>query len=94
VRRCGWRDFQNLALSVGNLIGSNILDVLLPIGIAAVIVPISFDPGLLRFDLVSLLMLSLLVLGMLLKSRGIRRPQALLILLCYLGYLLSFTQRL
>jgi len=31
---------------------------------------------------------------MLLKPRGIRRPQALLILLCYLGYLLSFTQRL
>lgn len=83
-----------MALSVGNLIGSNILDVLLPIGIAAVIVPISFDPGLLRFDLVALLLLSLVVLGMLLKPRGIRRPQALLILLCYLGYLLSFTQRL
>lgn len=83
-----------MALSVGNLIGSNILDVLLPVGIAAVLVPIPFDPILLKLDLVALLLLSLLVLGLLLGQQGIRRPQALLILLCYLVYLLSFVLRL
>jgi cation:H+ antiporter len=81
-------------LSVGNLIGSNILDVLLPIGLAAVLVPISFAPDLLRLDLLALFILSVLVLGLLLRRQGIRRPQALLILLGYLGYLFSFTLRL
>ena len=83
-----------MAMSVGNLIGSNILDILLPVGMAAVVVPIPFAADLLTLDLLVLLILSLLVLGLLLLSRGIRRPQALLILLCYLGYLLSFTHRL
>lgn len=79
---------SRIALSVGNLMGSNILDVLLPIGTAALLTPLHFDAALLGFDLPLLLALSLLVLGFLLTQRGIRRVQALVLLGCYLGYIL------
>lgn len=82
-----------MALSVGNLIGSNVLDVLLPIGLAAVLTPISFAPSLLFIDWLVLLGLTLLVLGLLRTTRGIRRPQAIVIGICYLAYLLSFAWR-
>ncbi len=76
-----------MGLSVGNLLGSNILDVLLPIGAAAIVVPIRFAENLLRFDLPALVALSLLVLGCLMLGRGVRRPQAVLLLLSYGAYL-------
>ncbi len=80
-----------IGLSVGNLIGSNILDTLLPIGIAAAIVPIEFAPSLLEFDMLVLLTMTLVALGFLYRSRGVRRPQAIVVLGIYLGYLTSKT---
>ena len=84
---------SRMGLSVGNLIGSNILDVLLPIGIAALITPLSFARELLTFDLPVLFALSLLILVLLLLPGGIRRPQALLVLLLYGGYIVTITVR-
>jgi cation:H+ antiporter len=75
-----------MGLTVGNLIGSNILDVLLPIGLAAVIVPIRFAAELLTFDLPVLAALSLTALLFLLRW-GIRRVQGALLLLAYGAYL-------
>lgn len=82
---------SRMGLSVGNLIGSNILDVLLPIGIAALITPLSFAPELLTFDLPVLFALSLLILVLLLLPGGIRRPQALVLLLLYGSYIVTIT---
>lgn len=78
---------KRVALSVGNLIGSNILDTLLPIGIAAAIVPFDFPVALLRFDLPALLGITVLVLVLLIPRRGIRWPQALVVLAGYGAYL-------
>lgn len=73
-------------MSVGNIIGSNILDTLLPIGIAAVISGVTFGRDLLMFDLPYIFILSLVVLGFFYKKRGIARPQALVILSIYGAY--------
>lgn len=78
-----------MGLSVGNLLGSNILDILVPIGLAAIIVPIGFKPALLSYDLPILFGLTILVLVFLLLSWGIRRPQAVIILACYVAYVTS-----
>ena len=87
--------FRNrIALSVGNLIGSNILDTLVPIGLAAMIVPLSFDPSLLAFDLPMLLGLTLLVLVLLYLRSGVRWPQAAVVLAAYLSYLVTITRAL
>lgn len=71
-------------LSVGNIIGSNILDTLVPIGIAAVIAPLRFDRGLLFFDLPYIFALTIVVLVFFVKIRGLQKSEASLILAFYL----------
>ena len=73
-------------LSVGNIIGSNILDTLLPIGLAAVISQVSVERGFVTFDIPYIFMLTTLVLGLFVVRRGIWRPEGLLILATYAGY--------
>ncbi len=75
-------------LSVGNIIGSNIYDALVPIGAAAVIVPMRFESGLLWFDLPLLLGLSVLVLIFFRRKRGLQNPEAAVLLLAYAAYLM------
>ena len=74
-------------LSVGNLVGSNVLDTLLVPGIAAVISPIVVPAAILWVDLPVLLISTLLVLLFLYVSRrGLRGPEAAVLLLIYIGY--------
>jgi cation:H+ antiporter len=71
------------SLSVGNLIGSNIFDTLVPIGVGALIMPIAFDSGLLRFELPYLFVLSLLVLFFFVRNRGVHRRESAVVLAAY-----------
>ena len=74
-------------LSVGNLVGSNVLDTLLVPGIAAVISPIVVPAAILWVDLPVLLVTTLLVLLFLyVTRRGVRGPEAAVLLLIYIGY--------
>jgi cation:H+ antiporter len=75
-------------MSVGNLIGSNILDVLLPIGLAALISPLRLDRSLMLFDLPILFVLSGLVFLFFLRKRGLQHREAAVLLACYSGYIL------
>ncbi len=74
-------------LSVGNLVGSNVLDTLLVPGIAAVISPLIVPPAILFVDLPVLLVSTLLVLSFLYVSRrGVRGREAVILLLVYFSY--------
>jgi len=74
-------------LSVGNLVGSNVLDTLLVPGIAAVISPLIVAPAILLVDLPVLLVSTLLVLLFLyVTRRGVRGPEATILLLVYISY--------
>ena len=74
-------------LSVGNLVGSNVLDTLLVPGIAAVIFPMVVPSAILLVDLPVLLVTTVLVLIFLyVTRRGIRAPEAAVLLVIYLGY--------
>ena len=74
-------------LSVGNLVGSNVLDTLLVPGIAAVISPVIVSPAILMVDLPVLLVSTLLVLLFLyVTRRGVRGPEATILLLIYISY--------
>lgn len=84
-------------LSVGNIIGSNVFDTLVPIGAAAVIAPLAFDPGMLRFEVPYLGFLTAAVLFFFLYKRGIQRWEAGTILGLYCFYVsikltISFAQ--
>ena len=75
-------------MSVGNLVGSNIFDTLVPVGAAALISTLRFDANLLRYDLPFLFVLTLTVLVFFLRKRGIQKGEAVIVLALYGGYLL------
>jgi cation:H+ antiporter len=74
-------------LSVGNLVGSNVLDTLLVPGLAAMISPLSVPVDVLWVDLPVLLVTTILVLGFLYVSkRGIRTIEAIILVSIYFAY--------
>jgi cation:H+ antiporter len=73
-------------LSVGNIIGSNVLDTLLPVGVAAVISNISFERQLLFFDLPFIFVLTSVVLAFFLTRPGVTRREGFVILAMYGSY--------
>jgi cation:H+ antiporter len=74
-------------LSVGNLMGSNVLDTLLVPGLSAAISPLVMPVTALWLDLPVLALLTVLVLGFLYVSpRGVQKTEASIILAIYLGY--------
>jgi cation:H+ antiporter len=79
---------KQIRLSVGNIIGSSILDILLPVGIAAIISPVFFDREFRLFDLPYIFMLSLITLFFFARERGLQKKEAGCILGLYFLYLL------
>ncbi len=75
-------------MSVGNLVGSNIFDTLVPVGAAAAIASLRFDGDLLRYELPFLFFLTLTVLVFFLRKRGIQKGEAVIVLVLYGSYLL------
>jgi cation:H+ antiporter len=76
-------------MSVGNIIGSNILDTLLPVGLAGLIAPMVFESGLLWFDLPALFALSALVFFFFMRKRGLQRREAMTLVGVYAAYILT-----
>ncbi|MGH0037448.1 MAG: sodium:calcium antiporter [Myxococcota bacterium] len=74
-------------MSVGNLVGSNVLDVLLPVGLGALIAPIRVDPSLLWFDLPALFGLTAAALLFFVRDPGMHKRRALALLGLYAAYL-------
>lgn len=62
---------KSASLSVGNVIGSNIFDGLIPIGLGGVISTVTIQSNLLQFDLPLLLLYTVVVLYFLKTKRGI-----------------------
>jgi len=79
---------KKIRLSMGNIIGSSILDTLLPIGTAAVISPVFFGREFQLLDLPYIFMLGLITLFFFAKQRGLQKIEAGVILGLYLFYLL------
>ena len=75
------------ALSVGNLVGSNVLDTLLVPGLAAVISPLVVPGAVVIIDLPVLLLITLIVLyALYISRRGVQKTEATILLAIYLGY--------
>ena len=76
-------------LSVGNLLGSNVLDSLLVPGVGATISPLVIPVSVLWLDLPVLALVTLLVIGFLYFSpRGVQKIEASLLLVIYTSYAL------
>lgn len=74
-------------VALGNVIGSNMFNLLAIIGIAALIGPIPVDPQFLRFDLWVMLGASVLLLPFVFWRQDITRRWGFVLALAYAGYL-------
>ncbi|MEO8598087.1 MAG: calcium:sodium antiporter [Candidatus Solibacter sp.] len=75
------------SIAVGNVIGSNIFNVLFVLGGVSAIRPINGSVGGFRLDLACLVALSTLGLILVRGPRLIRRSEGTLLVVCYVGYL-------
>jgi cation:H+ antiporter len=73
-------------LALGNLMGSNIFNVLSILGITSLIKEITVSETIIRNDLIPMLWLTLLILPLMLFRRRIGRPAGILLLAIYLFY--------
>lgn len=77
----------HVGLAIGNVVGSNIFNLLLVLGVATLVGPVPVPPGG-RGDLLVMALLSLILFAVsLTDNRRIIRSEAVVLLLLYFGYL-------
>lgn len=76
-----------IAISIGNVVGSNIFNLLGAVGVSAVVRPFRTDASLLRFELPALLLFTLAMAALLRTDRRIGRIQGVLLLGGYGAFL-------
>ncbi len=74
-------------LAVGNVLGANIANLTLIIGLAALIRPVEIDRLAQRFSFPAALAILVLLTGLLFRHRGLPRPAGRMLLVIYGGYL-------
>jgi len=85
---------KRVHLSVGNIIGSNIFDTLVPISLAALIAPVRVPDSVLSFDLPFIFVLTTVVLLFFSRVRGLQRGEAAIVLVLYATYVGINTMKL
>lgn len=77
------------ALAVGSVIGSNLLNVFLVLGVSAYLHPIRLGERMHVVELVALVIITLLGVVTLRGSRKITRPEGAMLVLAYVGFLVA-----
>ena len=79
-------------ISVGNVVGANILDILMVIGIAALIRPIKVDPSIYSFTTpLTLIVMAILAVSLKLNNRVGRKTSIVLLALYSYFLYVNFT---
>jgi cation:H+ antiporter len=73
-------------IAVGNIVGSNIFNILFVIGTSALITPVAYQSEFLIDTIVCILTVVLLLICVLNKSQKLKRCGGIIMLLCYAGY--------
>jgi len=73
-------------IAVGDMIGSNICDILLSLGAGAMISGFTVDPVLLWFDTPFMFLIAFLVLGLFMRNMRLERKEALVLVFVYASY--------
>ena len=75
------------SISVGNIVGSNIFNILLVVGVVALIRPISLEPSILKFELPVMIAFSLILFTVMKTGYKITRWEGLFMFLGYIGFI-------
>lgn len=78
----------NADIAVGNVVGSNILNILIILGISSVITSIAVAKTTIRYEIPIMLGMTLLLLGFGANGGTICLWEGIVLLLCFIGYLL------
>ncbi len=76
----------NADIAIGNIVGSNIFNILFVIGTASIIAPVKYDSVFL-FDGIIAVLAGILLLLSVIKTRSLRKPWGIVYLVCYGAYL-------
>ncbi len=76
-------------IAIGNIVGSNIFNVLDILGVTSIVAPIPVAPRFLTFDLPIMIVVSIVLTGLLLLHQKIGRRTGAVMLLAYCAYLLT-----
>lgn len=76
----------NADIAIGNIVGSNIFNILFVIGTAAVIAPVMYESVFLIDGIIAVLA-GVLLLVSVIKTRSLRKPWGIAYLVCYGAYL-------
>lgn len=80
----------NAGITIGNIVGSNILNVLIILGLSAVIVPIAVAKSTVKVEMPYMILITFLLLGLGISGNEIRLWEGVVLwvaFLAYLGYL-------
>ena len=80
---------QETDIALGNLMGSNIFNILSILGITSVIAPIRVNDVIIHSDMIWMLLITFLILPMMLYRRTIARLEGLILLGIYGYYIYS-----
>ena len=77
-----------IQIVAGNVIGSNLFNVLGALGISAAVVPVAIEPGLATAEVPGVVLLTLLAGVFMLTGRRVARPEGVVLLAAYAAYLI------
>jgi len=77
------------SISVGNIIGSNICNIFLVLGLVAIIKPINIEPSILSFEMPALVVFTLLFFTLMHTGYKISRNEGLIMFLGYIVFLVT-----
>lgn len=83
-------------ITIGNILGSNIMNVLLILGITSVITPIAVQKSTVRYEMPFMIVISAILMGLGCADNIVGLSEGLILwglMLCYLGYLFVMTKK-
>ncbi len=78
-----------IELSVGNVIGSNIFNIMFVLGVCPILRPITIEPQTLQFQMPVMLLLSFLLMPLIRRRMRLARPEGALLVTVYAVFILS-----
>lgn len=76
-------------ISVGNLIGSNIFNIMIVLGLTGIVQPIGIEENVITWDLLWMLGIAVILLPMMVIRRKVGRISGVILLLIYISYIYS-----
>lgn len=83
-------------ITIGNIVGSNIMNVLLILGLTSLIIPIAVQKSTIKYEIPYMVAISVLLMGLGCTDQIVGRTDGFILwafMLCYLGYLLYMSKK-